>query len=88
MYHMHICPYYSRLIVNEAAKDFSQQFDKTFTPPAPLLTVTQQKLLVLLNRLQKNNLVGIEECFLRLVEQRLYKEKKVEVVHPLTRFVT
>ncbi|GLV46390.1 hypothetical protein CBL_20733 [Carabus blaptoides fortunei] len=77
--------YVASLIVNEAAKDFSQEFDKTFTPPAPLLTVTQQKLLVLLSQLQKNNLTGIEESFLRLVEQRLYSEKKVEVVHPLTR---
>lgn len=74
-----------RLIINKVASDFYTKPDTKYTPPAPLMTVTQRTLMGLMLRLEKLNVKNLLSCFLIQAENQLLTEKRLECISPLAR---
>lgn len=77
--------FYFRLIINKISSDYYDKPDTKYTPPAPVMTVTQRTLMGFMLRLEKLNVAGLLSCFLVQAEKKLLTEKRLECISPLTR---
>lgn len=62
-----------------------EKLDRKYSPPAPVMTETQQTLQGLMCRLEGKGMNFLLDSFLRRAELRLLKEKNVSCIRPITR---
>lgn len=73
------------LMLEMVSTNVGEVLVRKYTPPAPVITETQQVLQGLMCRLERKGMLFLFDCFLRQTELRLLKEKDVARIHSIAR---